>query len=381
MPADSSRRPQGSGGLRRRGDRWQSSAVNPRTGKTVWKTWPAGLSPKQLERAHGAWVAEIGTGRAGDRSLTLGAYLRRWLAQRAADMEPPTHARHGYNVAILRRHADAMRLADLDPLAVTEILADATRADGKPLAPASRRSLRGTLSLALGDAVTWRLLPLNPVSAARLPRSTPTERAVPSTEQVREMIRTEPDPMWRTAWQILWGTGCRPGEMLCLHWGDVDLSGRSVHVRRTMTEGGQVIGHNTKTRRHRRVGLGPDTVDALRAWRSELAGVGLDMVRADRPLFPSTASRSGIVSHMTMAAHFAQAVERVGADPAVTPHAVRHAVASELMRHVPAQLIADQLGMGVGLVMKLYGRHAPADAAMAIMGLLSRVPEPSAADA
>lgn len=380
MPAASSRRPQGTGGLRQRGTRWQSSVVDPLTGKARWRSWPAGMSKREIRDAHNEWVAEVSSGRAGDRSQTLAGYLARWLAQRAADMEPATHTRHAANVAIASRHAGALRLVELDPLTVTEILGSATRKNGKPLSAASRRSLRATLSVALGDAVTWRLIPANPVAAARLPRTIPTERPVPTADQVREMIATETDPQWRIAWQILWGTGCRSGEMLALHWSDVDIPGRSILVRRTMTNDGR-LGHATKTRRTRRVGIGDDLADALRAWRSTMASVGLDMVRPDRPLFPSAASRSGIVRHETLGRRFGMALDRIGADPAITPHAVRHAVASELVRRHPVQLVADQLGMSIGMVERLYGSHAPVDEAMAIMGTLSRSAGTSAADA
>jgi len=148
------------------------------------------MTERQVERAHLAWVAEVTGGRSAAHG-TLGTYLKRWLAQRAADMKPQTHERHAVNVGILTRHASALRLASLDALTVTEILASATRVDGQPLSTASRRSLRATLSVALGDAVRWRLISTSPVGAARLPRTIPTERAVPTTEQVHALISAE----------------------------------------------------------------------------------------------------------------------------------------------------------------------------------------------
>ena len=69
---------------------------------------------------------------------------------------------------------------------------------------------------------------------------------------------------------------------------------------------------------------------------------------------------------------FRHAVERVGADAAITPHAVRHWFASTLTADgVPAQLIAAQLGHSINEVQSRYGAHAPAHL---MLDVASRMP-------
>ena len=374
MPEPRQRRPQGSGGLRRRGAAWQSTVTDPRTGRTRYRTWPGTMTARQVERAHADWVADVRHRRAGDRQLTVQQYLERWL-ERRPDMSPQTRARHATSVRAISRELGAVKLAELDGLLVAEMLTSMRKADGRPLAPASLKAVRSTLSTALADAVTWGLIASNPANGSRLPRSSRTTRATPTTEQVHQLCDTEPDQLWRTLWETLAGTGCRPGEALALRWSDVDIVGRSLTIGRTMTvdeTGVSVVGDRTKTGSVRRVTIGGHLAEVLSSWRTACAAHDLTMARPEANLFASTVARSGVVSTTTLAKAFRAGMVRIGADPAITPHAVRHWFASTLMADgVPAQLIAAQLGHSIGEVQNRYGAHAPAHL---MLDVASRMP-------
>lgn len=373
MP-DRKRRPQGSGGLRRRGESWQSTITDPRTGRTRYRTWPSSMTVRQVERAHADWVADVRNRRAGDRQLTVGQYLERWL-ERRPDMSPQTLARHTTSVRAISRQLGAVRLAELDGLLVAEMLTDMRRKDGRPVSAATVKAVRSTLSSALADAVAWGLVSTNVAQHARLPRAARTTRATPTTEQVHALCDGEPDPLWRTLWEVLAGTGCRPGEALALRWGDVDLPGRSLTIARTMTVDRRsitVVGDRTKTGTVRRVTIDEHLVGVLAGWRAVCAGHDLAMAKPEAHLFASQHSRSGVVSSTAVGKAFLAAVERVGADTAITPHAVRHWFASTLMADgVPAQLIAAQLGHSINEVQSRYGAHAPAHL---MLDVASRMP-------
>lgn len=368
------RRPQGSGGLRRRGAAWQSTVTDPRTGQTRYQSWPGTMSVRQVERAHADWITEVRNRRAGDRQLTVGQFLERWL-ERRPDMSGQTHARHATSARTITREIGSVKLAELDGLLVAEMLATVRRVDGRPLAGATMRVLRSTLSTALGDAVVWGLIASNPAQHARLPRSARTTRATPTTAEVHRLCDGELDPLWRALWEVLSGTGCRPGEALALCWGDVDLPGRQITIARTMTidRGAVVIvGDRTKTGRTRRVTIDDHLAGALAAWRATCAGHDLATARPDARLFASTQSLSGVVSTKALANAFRAGMVRVGADTAITPHAVRHWFASTLMADgVPAQLIAAQLGHSINEVQSRYGLHAPAHL---MLDVASRMP-------
>lgn len=358
MPAPK-RRPQGSGGLRKRGDRWQSSVVDPRTGRTLWHTWPAGTTRRQAEHNHQEWSAEISKRRPADRTVTVAAYLTSWLGIRQADMTPATHARHAANARVLEREIGGVRLAELDPLALTETFAVLART----YSPASVKSLRATANAALGDAVRWERLPSNPMTAVRLPRPpAKQDRATPTTEQVHALCATETDELWRVVWEVLAGTGARPGEVLALHWRDVDLRKGTVQIGRTLTQDGRrtVMGDTTKTRRARRIAIDPHLVSVLTAGRRTLRDEELARAGKDAPLFPSPLSGSGVVSQGALAARFRAGMRRVGADENITPHAVRHWFISTWMAQGwAAQTIAAHCGNSIEQVMQRYGVHAP----------------------
>lgn len=377
------RRPQGSGGLRQRGGRWQSSAADPRTGKVRWKTWPTDMTPRQVQRAHGEWVLEVRSGRAADPRATVAAFTRRWLTVRQSDMTPATWARHRANCKVIDRHLGGVRMADLDTLTVIEAVQSMRRLDGTPYAADGRASIKGTLVQLCADAVAWRVIPANPTAGVRLPRADPSDRAVPTTQQVHAICDGEPDPLWRVCWELLAGTGARPGEVRALRWGDVDLPGRKLTIARTVTQHGGVeaVGATTKTRRSRNVGIDDHLAAVLASWRAHLAEAGgLYRARDDAPVLPSDASQSGVVSAGAMRRHWALALQRINATPdvddidlSVTPHAVRHWVASTLMADgVAPQLIAAQLGHSITEVELRYGRHAPVDQAMAVVRSLPR---------
>lgn len=362
------RRPAGAGGLRRRGDAWQSTARDPRTGKQLWRTWPTSMTQRQIERAHHAWVAEVVGGRAADRSATVAGFLDRWLAVVGPTMTPSNLAKRTSNVRTIARYIGAKRLADLTTLDVLELLA----ALGETRQPATVRAIRGTLALACRDAVAWGVLPTNPVSAARSPRVAAVERPVPTTEQVRLLVATEPDPMWRLLWTVLATTGMRQGEARVLRWRDV--ADDAVTVSRTMAKdqrGSEVIGATTKTRRARRVGMTPQLAAELRSWRQHCASVGLDLVRPDAPLFPGRSQRTGVISATSLRTAWEAARVRAGMDDGVTPHAIRHWVASSLMAAgVAPQRVAATLGHSIEEVTRRYGVHSAPDAALDVVALI-----------
>ena len=175
-------------------------------------------------------------------------------------------------------------------------------------------------------------------------------------------------------WEILAGTGCRPGEALALRWEDIDLNGRAVHIARTVTvdhAGVVVVGEETKTRRARKVSIDDHLASVLSAWRAALSGSSLVMAAPSAPLFASTTAASGVVSQSRLRKSFAAAVARVGADPRCTPHSIRHWFVSSLVAAgVPAQVISATTGHSISEINERYGVHAPASALLEVTRFL-----------
>lgn len=368
MPA---KRAPGQGSLRQRGDRWISQTRHPLTGKIVSKTHPAGTSPKQAEKLHAAWLADVHRARMAPTGITVRQHLDDWLAARD-DVAPNTVLRNRSEVAHLSRLLGGLRLSELHAGHIVTALAELR----KTLSDGSVARIRATLSSALAAAEAWDRLERNPMrKVPKQRRRTRPKVVVPTTEQVRKIVAGEPDLMFRAAWLALALGGMRVGELLATQWGDVDLDGGVIQVDVTMTydaDGHRVRGETTKTRVGRAVYIGADVVAALRAWRAELAGGGLWRVGPDAPVFESPRlPGKPITSHM-LANRLRARVEAVGADPAITPKSLRHYCASTLLAsgEVPAQRVAALLGHGILETTTRYGVHIEAGARRAFLAHL-----------
>lgn len=80
---------------------------------------------------------------------------------------------------------------------------------------------------------------------------------------------------YRVLFELALKTGMRQGELLALTWGDVDLVGGVLHVRRTFTDG--ALG-TPKNHEKREVFLAPEVVELLGGWWGECGRPGDDVL-------------------------------------------------------------------------------------------------------
>jgi integrase len=146
------------------------------------------------------------------------------------------------------------------------------------------------LSSLYADIVEAGHAPSNPV--ATLPRSTRRlyksiydTRSTPFLERpvdIRRLYLALPEPY---SMIFIFGeqTGCRVGEILGMHWRDIDLPGRKIHVRQQMQDGKLCP---LKDRESRIVPLQDSLTPILEEWKLKTGGVG--------PLFtPTHPTRGG----------------------------------------------------------------------------------------
>ena len=188
------------------------------------------------------------------QSITVQDYALEWLRTHASQVCKFSTVR-GYEVN-LRRH--------VFPILGAKSLAALERADcralivacrEKGLSPKSLENICRTLSSVLTQAVEDKVLAINP--AFRLGRyyrkaDYPKPEIRPLTReeaawflaQVQEHAPRE-YPLFLCALR----TGMRLGELLRLHWGDVDFHGRFIEVRRNLVAGRLTTPKSGKTRR------------------------------------------------------------------------------------------------------------------------------------
>jgi integrase len=125
------------------------------------------------------------------------------------------------------------------------------------------RHIRTVFGTVMGAAEIAGYINSNPVRTTRLPRrGLIEERPAIAPENIRALLAVLPEPS-RSVASLLVFTGMRVGELLALRWRDVDLTNRTVRVRRTVYEG-----HfdEPKTKRsNRTVPLGPKGIEILAA--------------------------------------------------------------------------------------------------------------------
>lgn len=125
-------------------------------------------------------------------------------------------------------------LRRLSPMHVQAMLRQMEEAD------ASRRGRQMTytvLRTAIRDAVRMRLLVVNPLDAVSRPRAPRPEIKALDAEQTRALVAAAQGDPFEALYVLAVATGLRLGELVGLHWGDIDLAAGALHVRRSAVVG------------------------------------------------------------------------------------------------------------------------------------------------
>lgn len=94
-------------------------------------------------------------------------------------------------------------------------------------APKTVKNIHVLLHKALSDAVKWNMLTCDAVTPPRLSRK---EHAVLTLEQARTLLKQIKGHRFEALLTLALVTGMRCGELLALHWQDVDFANCSLQV-------------------------------------------------------------------------------------------------------------------------------------------------------
>lgn len=263
--------------------------VSKRTGKVSWVGQvPIGKKPDgttrylvetfALKRDASSWVADIirerdSGGVVEPAAMTVAEYLEHWLTT-AVEPALRSNTAESYRTTVktyLTPHVGDVRLKDLKPLHI-QAAYTAIQKGGR-----SGRTVRyahAVLRNALDQAVAWRMLARNPAAAGiKLPKQTRQEIQPLTADEAGEFImiaRTHRlGPLFETALV----TGMRPGELLGLHWRDVDLASGSISIRRTLTwtREGWSLNEPKTARGNRTIPIPATTAGMVREWQATQA--------------------------------------------------------------------------------------------------------------
>lgn len=304
---------------------------------------------------------------------TVAMFLRQWVTNSVA---PRLSARtvERYR-GIVERHI----IPDLGRLPLSKLTSqhvDRLYAEkAATLSPASVRYLHAVLRGAMQQAVSYRLLAVNPVANVKPPRKPRnTIRPLAATE-ARALLDAASDDPLHALYLLALHTGMRLGELLALTWSAVDMGRGTLEVRATLhrVAARTYEPKEPKTERSRRtIALNAVALDELRAHRvreaERLMGLGRGMDDGSL-VFTDRWGEPIYWGHVTDRLLRPLCV-KAGLSP-IRFHDLRHTAASMMLSSgVPVHIVSQILGhSSATTTLGTYAHLMPGDQESAVAAL------------
>ena len=304
---------------------------------------------------------------------TVGQFLDAWLREAVE----PNRSRNTYlkRESAVRVHIKpelgAVALSDLDARRVERLYALMAR---EGYAFATRREIHVTLKMALSRAVRWGLVRRNACEMAAPPlnlrRDEEDEGIRHLTDaQARRLFQT--GSRWRHYYAVAVRTGLRPGEMLGLRWGDLNLDGDpgSLRVGRSLDAHTAAVNPPKSPAAKRTVALHFEAKEAFLSQRAMLRGERL-AVGAKNLVFPSTAG-TPMSSDNLRKRNLKRDLRGAGL-PEIDLHGLRHSFASIMLHEWEVQpaIVSKMMGhASISFTFDVYGHLIPSATEDAIRSL------------
>jgi integrase len=280
---------------------------------------------------------------AGD--LTVGEYLKRWLADSAkGSVRRSTY--ESYWRQLERYVIPALGQIKLTTLTHMHVQGLYRQMQDRGLSARTVQYTHAVLHRVLKQAVRWSIIPRNVCEAVDVPQVRREEIRPLNTQQARMLLRTASGERLEAFYVLAVHTGMRPGELLGLRWEDVtfsDFSG-TLQLNRALSAG-ELATPKTKGSR-RRIKLSAGSAKALKAHRKrqleemmQKPGLWQDYGL----VFPSSLGTP--LSHRNVVRSFKALLKRVDLPPSVRLYDLRHTCATLLLsRNVHPKYVQELLG-------------------------------------
>lgn len=312
----------------------------------------------EARRCRARMITEIAQGKhTAPTRMTVGEYAETWFRRREADWATST--------AYIRRNQWKLHLM---PVLAGVRLTAVTRAtcqgviDGlvaRAYKPAAIRNIWALLSSILRAAMVDGLIATNPAAELVIPAVRKRAYVIWTPEEARRFLAATVDSPWHAMYYVMLTTGMRIGEAIALRWAHIDLERSTVTVTDTLrrTETGRYEpAPGTKTDSARMIVLSPGCVAALRVHRAAQLQVRASSPRWDIRDYVFTQRNGRWVDQVAFRTELKREIERLPGLPVITPHGMRHSLATSLMIDgVQPRAIQDQLGhSSASTTMELY---------------------------
>jgi integrase len=290
------------------------------------------------------------------KSISLRQLIERWLNDvvRIKD-RPTTYATYQ---TILAKHV----LPILGSVSLTKLTPDTIQHLYSLLEKQGRslimiRKVHARLRTALGQAVKWRMLIINPSDGVTPPTVARRTMQVLDEAQARRFLEYARRTPYYALYLLAITGGLRQGELFALRWTDIDLRTRNLRIRHTLQDlNGRLELADTKTHRSRRaVLLARRVVDALILHRSEMESRGIESEFCFCDSLGKPLRKSNFIRRW-----FKPLLREAGL-PNIRFHDLRHTAATLLLaRGINAKVVQERLGhASVNLTLEVYGHVLP----------------------
>ena len=286
---------------------------------------------------------------------TVQQYLAAWLELIRPTIQDSTWRRYEQYVRLhLVPSIGKVRLVKLQPEHLQRMYGERI---GKGMSRTSAVHLHRVIHRALALAVRWGHVPRNVAALVEPPRMPHYEFTTLSPQQAQAFLRALRGRRLEALYLVAITTGMREGELLGLRWSDVDLTTRSIRVRRSRARHQGAAGE-TKTPESRRQVVVPELAvralvahqarQAAERQRREAIWDDLDLV------FPNTIGRP--ISPQNLLRRDLYPLLAAAGLPRVRFHDLRHTLATLLLgRGVHPKIVSEMLGhTDVGITLDLY---------------------------
>lgn len=232
------------------------------------------------------------------------------------------------------------------------------------LSPKTVNNIHGLLHKALDNAVRWNLVPRNVCDAVTPPRIPHKEKTVLTPEQAHKLLEQVKAHRLEALLTLALTTGMRRGELLGLHWQDINFEGCSLRVNRAVsyTKSHGFIETEPKTAKSRRTIMLPVfVIEVLLKHRSQQEDQRREAGGAwiERGLV-FTNAEGNYLNESSMLKTFKRLLEKCGL-PRMRFHDLRHSAATILFSWgTHPKVVQEILGHSqISMTLDVYSHMLP----------------------
>jgi integrase len=294
--------------------------------------------------------------------LRVKDYLTDWLSIHGPSIKDSSCTNYRYQIdAHLIPALGHIPLQKLTPAQIQKCYAGLLE---EGLKASSIHSLHIVFKSALADAVEWDKIGRNPCDKVKLPRKEKRDIMPLTQDQARSLLQAATGHWLEGLLTLALATGMRQGELLALHWHDIDFERGIVQVRRSLSyvQKRGISEEEPKTAHSRRsIQLAAFAIDALKRHRTaQIKARWQEDTKWQEKGLVFCNHWGGYLWRVNVHAAFKRLLERATL-PAIRFHDLRHTAAVALiMKGVHAKVIQEILGhSSITVTMDIYGHVFP----------------------